>query len=87
VGKHDGVDGSSILLMLDDEANLQHPPQWFARSEEFAALNPAQFFSEEALVPPGGRLRLRYGVGIADGSVADVAALADAVREKVRARS
>lgn len=86
VGRHDGADASSVLLMLDDAGNLQHPPQWFARSEEFAALNPAQFFSAEHEVPAGGTLRLRYGVGIADGDVEDAAALADLVRERVRSR-
>jgi hypothetical protein len=84
VGAHDGVDTSSVLLMLDAEENLQHPPQWFARSEDFAALNPAQFFSEEHVVPAGGVLRLAYGVGVADGGIDDAPALAELVRERVR---
>jgi hypothetical protein len=84
VGRHDGIDASSVLLMLDDAGNLQHPPQWFARSAEFAALNPAPFFSEEHEVEAGGVLRLRYGVGIADGDADGAPALADLVRARVR---
>lgn len=84
VGKHDELDASSVLLMLDDARNLQHPPQWFARSEDFAALNPAQFFSEEYEVPADGVLRLRYGVGVADGGIEDAAVLAELVRTRVR---
>jgi hypothetical protein len=84
VGRHDGFDASSVLLMLDDADNLQHPPQWFARSAEFAALNPAPFFSEEHEVEAGGVLRLRYGVGIADGDADGAPALADLVRARVR---
>ena len=84
VGRHDGVDRSSLLLMLDDDRNPHHPPQWFARSDEFAALNPAPFFSEETVVAAGDTLHHRYGVGIADGTVDDAAGLADAVRDLVR---
>ena len=84
VGRHDEEDASSVLLMLDDPGNVQHPPQWFARSEEFAALNPAPFFSEEHVVPDGGVLRLRYGIGVADGDADDVPLLADLVRDRLR---
>jgi len=79
-GKHDHIDASSLVLMLDDSQNPHHPPQWFARSEEFAALNPAPFFSEEVVIRAGESATFRYGVGIADGVAADAPALADAVR-------
>ena len=47
-GKHDETGRSHPpSCMVDDTANPQHPPQWFTRSEEFACLNPAPFFSEE----------------------------------------
>lgn len=92
VGRHDDVDATSIVLMVDDAANPHHPPQWFARSEEFAALNPAPFFSEEVVLPAGGAATFRYGVGIADGDVAardavagDAAAQAGALADTVRA--
>lgn len=85
-GKHDEVDAGSILLMVDDASNVRHPPQWFARSDEFAALAPAPFFSEELTVEAGEQLHLCYGVGIADGSADDAPALADAVRETMRGR-
>jgi hypothetical protein len=67
-GRHDETDAASTVVMVDDPANLQHPTQWFARSEEFACLCPAPFFSEEHVVEPGATMRLRYGVVIADGA-------------------
>ena len=67
-GRHDGSGTASTVVMIDDPANVQHPPQWFARSEEFACLCPAPFFSEEHPVEPGATLVLRYGVVIADGA-------------------
>lgn len=79
-GKHDHIDASSLVLMLDDTQNPHHPPQWFARSEEFAALNPAPFFSEEVVIAAGESATFRYGVGIADGVTADAPALAETVR-------
>jgi hypothetical protein len=82
-GRHDDVDASSLVVMVDHHRNPQHPPQWFARSAEFACLNPAPFFSEELEVAPGETAHFRYGVGIVDGS-ADVAAeIADAVRAEL----
>ncbi|MFB7893982.1 PmoA family protein [Microbacterium sp. NPDC056044] len=80
VGRHDDVDATSLVLMLDDSANPYHPPQWFARSEEFAALNPAPFFSEELVVAPGETARFRYAVGIADGGADAAEPLADVLR-------
>ncbi|MEI5584690.1 MULTISPECIES: PmoA family protein [unclassified Agromyces] len=67
-GRHDGTDAASTVLIVDDPDNLQHPPQWFARSEEFACLCPAPFFSEEHVIAPGAAMSLRYGVVIADGA-------------------
>ncbi|RXZ67293.1 PmoA family protein [Agromyces albus] len=67
-GRHDVTGAASTIVMIDDAGNLQHPPQWFARSEEFACLCPAPFFSEEHVVEPGATLDLRYGVVIADGA-------------------
>ena len=67
-GRHDGSGAASTLVMIDDPANLRHPPQWFARREEFACLCPAPFFSEEHSVEPGETLALRYGVVVADGA-------------------
>ena len=80
VGRHDDIDASSLVLMLDDASNPHHPPQWFARSEEFAALNPAPFFSEEVVVAPGDTVRFRYGVGIADGGAQAAEPLAGVLR-------
>lgn len=66
-GQHDNSSASSTVLIYDAHDNPQHPPQWFARSEEFACLNPAPFFSEELEIGPTESIRFRYGVAIADG--------------------
>ena len=84
VGSHDGEDGSSVVLMVDDAANPHHPPQWFARSEEFACLNPAPFFSQELVIADGDEASFRYGTGIADGDESDAPPLADLVRKTLR---
>lgn len=67
-GKHDEIDASSTVLFVDDRENPRHPPQWFARSEQFAALCPAPFFSEELPFEAGATLTFRYAVVIADGA-------------------
>ncbi|MBB5803393.1 hypothetical protein F4560_003161 [Saccharothrix ecbatanensis] len=85
-GRHDETAEQSLVLMVDDTANPNHPPQWFARTEEFACLNPAPFFSEELTVEHGATVRFRYGVGVADADASAAPALADAVRQ-VLARS
>ena len=76
-GRHDVVDATSLVVMVDSAVNPHHPPQWFARSEEFAALNPAPFFSRELTVEAGAAVSFGYAVGIADATAeaaADVAA-------------
>ncbi|MBX9243689.1 PmoA family protein [Actinotalea ferrariae] len=67
-GRHDGTGTASSVVMVDDAANPQHPPQWFMRTEMFACANPAPFFSEEVAFPAGGELSFRYAVVIADGA-------------------
>ncbi|MFI6740009.1 PmoA family protein [Nonomuraea sp. NPDC050451] len=66
-GRHDETGDHSTIVMVDAADNPQHPPQWFARSEDFACLCPAPFFSEEVELPDGQSLRFRYAVVIADG--------------------
>jgi len=83
-GRHDETAEESLVLMVDDAANPVHPPQWFARSEDFACLNPAPFFSRELTVQNGSTLRFRYGVAVADAGASAAAALADAVRQVLR---
>jgi hypothetical protein len=80
VGRHDDIDEQSLVVMVDDAANPQHPPQWFVRSEPFACLNPAPFFSEELVVAPGETVRFRYAVAIADAGADAAPALAAAAR-------
>ncbi|WP_207922660.1 PmoA family protein [Micromonospora sp. KC606] len=66
-GRHDGSGTSSTIIMIDDTANPQHPPQWFTRSEEFACLCPAPFFSEELPVAHEQTITFRYAVLVAGG--------------------
>ncbi|MBB6348007.1 DUF6807 domain-containing protein [Nonomuraea muscovyensis] len=70
-GRHDETGDWSTIVMVDDAANPQHPPQWFARSEDFACLCPAPFFSEEVELPRGETLRFRYAVVVGDGDRGD----------------
>jgi len=67
-GRHDGTGRASSLVMVDDAANPQHPPQWFMRNEWFAGVNPAPFFSAEVPFAAGQTLTFRYAVVIADGA-------------------
>ncbi|GAA3908498.1 PmoA family protein [Microbacterium invictum] len=80
-GRHDEIDETSLLVMVDAATNPHHPPQWFARSEEFAALNPAPFFSDEFTIAPSETATFRYAVGIADAGAAAAADLATRLRE------
>jgi hypothetical protein len=58
-------------VVVDDSANPHHPPRWFARTEEFACLNPAPFFSEELDLGNGDSVSFRYAVVVADGDHGD----------------
>ncbi|WP_297082055.1 PmoA family protein [uncultured Demequina sp.] len=66
-GVHDGDGAVSTVVMADHPENAAHPPQWFARTEDFACLCPAPFFSEERAVEPGATLHERYTVLVHDG--------------------
>lgn len=68
-GVHDGDGAVSTVVMVDDARNAAHPPRWFARSDEFACLCPAPFFSEERAVAPGETLTERYAVLVHDGGL------------------
>ncbi|MCA2221787.1 PmoA family protein [Nonomuraea aurantiaca] len=88
-GRHDGSGGWSTIVMVDDAANPQHPPQWFVRSEEFACLCPAPFFSEELRVADGETVGFRYAVVVAAGDHGEEGArhLADQGRDALGVRS
>ncbi|GLL03783.1 PmoA family protein [Dactylosporangium matsuzakiense] len=64
-GRHDESGARSTVVIVDDRDNPRHPPQWFARTEEFACLNPAPFFNEEFDLPERATLRFRYAVVVA----------------------
>lgn len=89
-GLHDGTGDASTIVMVDHTDNPAHPPQWFARTEEFAALCPAPFFSEELPFAAGQMLAFDYAVVVADGEAGGgrAAALAGHGRDALaRARS
>ena len=67
-------DRSAGVLMFDG-SETQNP--WFARSEEYAGLNPAPFFFEETSLPPEETLVLSAALVIGTADVADVAADVD----------
>ncbi|MFV2143575.1 PmoA family protein [Isoptericola sp. G70] len=80
VGRHDGAapgavradeqqggSRASTVLMVDPGTNPGGTPQWFVRSEPFACVCPAPFFSEEVPFPADATLRFTYAVVIADG--------------------
>lgn len=67
-GLHDQTAESSSIVIVDDGSNPNHPPQWFARTEQFAGLCPAPFFSEELPFAPDETIVFRYAVVIADGA-------------------
>jgi hypothetical protein len=67
-GRHDGdVEAWSTVVMVDDVGNPGHPSEWFVRSQEYACLCPAPFFSSEHRLQAADTLTLRYAVVIADG--------------------
>jgi hypothetical protein len=61
-------DRSAGVLMLDGAA-----PPWFARSEEYAGLNPAPFFFTETVLSPSETLVLSAAVVVGGESVAALA--------------
>jgi hypothetical protein len=77
-GRHDGHGRTSTLVFVDAPTNPGHPVEWFVRSNPFACVCPAPFFSAEVPVGPGETLTLSYGVVIADGDQ-DPAKLAQSV--------
>ncbi|SBS72246.1 PmoA family protein [uncultured Microbacterium sp.] len=64
-------DRSAGVLMLD--AGAEESP-WFARSAEYAGLNPAPFFFQETVLPPGETLVLAAALVIGTAEVAALAA-------------
>ncbi len=65
-GEHDGHGRGSTLVFRDDPGNFSFPSQWFVRTDMYACLCPAPFFSEEYELAEDATLTLRYDVGLAD---------------------
>jgi hypothetical protein len=70
-GQHDEEVRSSSIVVVDDQGNLNHPPQWFVRSEQFAGVCPSPFFSEDVPFEPSQTMRFRYAVIVASGDSSD----------------
>lgn len=60
------LDRSAGVLMLD---GAKEPSPWFARSEDYAGLNPAPFFFTETLLPPGETFVLSAAVVVGNADV------------------
>jgi hypothetical protein len=59
-GEHDEIDGGGTVLACAGTSSADVPLTWFARSGQFAALNPSPAFADEITLDPGGTLRLRH---------------------------
>lgn len=70
-GRHDETGAASTIVIVDDADNPHHPPQWFARTVQFACLNPSPFFSVELDLADGETTSFRYAVVIAAGDRGD----------------
>jgi len=68
-GVHDGHGRGSTLVFRDDARNFSYPSQWFVRTDMYACLCPAPFFSEEYRLLEGDSLTLRYQVCVADDAL------------------
>lgn len=86
VGQHDGTCNQSTVMMVDDRRNRQHPPEWFTRSEPFACMGPAPFFSEEVLFSSGATLTNRYSFVASNGDSTEekLAGLVEAGRQALQ---
>ncbi|HZP50418.1 PmoA family protein [Actinocrinis sp.] len=59
-GQHDEIDGGATVLAFAGTSSADVPLKWFARSQQFACLNPSPAFDEEICLEPGQRLELRH---------------------------
>jgi hypothetical protein len=59
---------AATVVMTDAPGNPRHPVPWFVRSDDYAGLSPAPFFSDPLDVAAGEKIRFGYTVLIADGS-------------------
>lgn len=58
--EHDEIDGGATVLAVAGESSAEAPLTWFARSQEFAALNPSPAFDTEISLEPEATLRLGH---------------------------
>jgi hypothetical protein len=67
-GRHDGTDGSSTVVFVDQTPDQDFDTKWFVRSEPFACINPAPFFDRVRVLADDETVELRHVVVIADGA-------------------
>ena len=75
---------AATVVMTDHPGNPRHPgSEWFVRTDEYAGLCPAPFFSAALDVAVGEKIRFGYTVVIADGAAdpGRASALADQTLE------
>jgi hypothetical protein len=58
---------AATVVMRDGDGNPRHPVPWFVRTDDYAGLCAAPFFSEPLVVEAGEKVRFAYSVTIADG--------------------
>lgn len=68
---------------LDSTPGENSEPEWFIRTEEYPALNPAPFFSREVAFGPGEELFFDYALAVTDARLdaTDAAAVARVAAE------
>ena len=59
---------AATVVMRDRDGNPRHPVPWFVRTDDYAGLCAAPFFSEPLEVTAGEKVRFSYAVTIADGA-------------------
>jgi hypothetical protein len=67
-GFHDGRDGRSTLVFVDDPSNPRYPTKWFVRNQQgYNVVSYAFMFDEEYELGPADNLELTYHLIVADG--------------------
>lgn len=71
-GASPGAQASVVIVSHpDNPSGLGGDPEWFVRTEEYPALNPAPFFFREVTFPPGAALTFHYALAVTDVVLAD----------------
>jgi len=66
-GKHDGNQGQSTLLFVDQPGNPQYPNKWFVRNDPYACISCSFMYDEYYMLQPSAELTLNYHVMLGNG--------------------